>query len=162
MPVSDATVHGDDLVVSTNGRGFWILDDVAPLREIAAGPAALARQDAHLYAPAHALRTYYNVFPNKRRPVGDNPPQGAVLDYWLAREPKGEIAIDILDDKGAVVRRLSSAAPARGPDQPQEWVDIVRTPDQLDKHPGMNRFVWDLRWSEPTQIPGAFYQGLPP
>jgi hypothetical protein len=162
VPVSDATVHGSDLVVSTNGRGFWILDDVAPLREIAAGPAAIAGQDAHLYAPDHALRTYYNVFPNKRRPVGDNPPQGAVLDYWLAREPKGEIAIDILDDKGAVVRRLSSAEPARGPDQPQEWVDIVRTPDQLDKHPGMNRFVWDLRWSEPAQIPGAFYQGLPP
>ncbi|HEY6178880.1 MAG TPA: exo-alpha-sialidase, partial [Kofleriaceae bacterium] len=161
-PVSDAVVHGDDLVVSTNGRGFWILDDIAPLREAAAGAAVIARQDAHLYAPARALRTYYTMFPNKRRPVGDNPPQGAVLDYWLAREPKGDVVIEIADAKGALVRRLSSAAPSRAPDQPQEWVDLVRTPDQLGKHAGMNRFVWDLRWSEPSQIPGAFYSGLPP
>jgi photosystem II stability/assembly factor-like uncharacterized protein len=161
-PVTDATVHGDDLVVSTNGRGFWILDDVAPLRELAAGAPAIARQDVHLFAPARALRTAYSVFPDKRRPVGDNPPQGAVFDYWLAAEPRGDVAIEILDAKGAVVRRLSSAAPERGPDQPPEWVDLVRTPDQLDKRAGMNRFVWDLRWSEPTQIPGAFYQGLPP
>ena len=162
VPVTDATVHGDDLVVSTNGRGFWILDDIAPLRELAAAAPAIARQDAHLYPPARALRTGYEVFPDKRRPVGDNPPQGAVFDYWLAAEPRGDIAIEILDDKGAVVRRLSSAAPGRGPDQPPEWVNLVRTPDQLDKHAGMNRFVWDLRWSEPTQIPGAFYAGLPP
>jgi photosystem II stability/assembly factor-like uncharacterized protein len=161
-PVTDATVHGDDLVVSTNGRGFWILDDLAPLRELAAGAPAIAKQDAHLYAPARALRTAYNVFPNKRRPVGDNPPQGAVFDYWLAKEPKGDVAIEILDDKGALVRKLSSAPPDRGPDQPPEWVDLVRTPDRLEKRAGMNRFVWDLRWSEPTQIPGAFYQGLPP
>src|SRR5215470_1724359 len=58
-PVTDATVHGDDLVVSTNGRGFWILDDLAPLRELAAGAAAISRQTAHLYAPARALRTAY-------------------------------------------------------------------------------------------------------
>jgi hypothetical protein len=161
-PVTDATVHGDDLVVSTNGRGFWILDDIAPLRELAAGAPAIARQPAHLFAPARALRTAYNVFPDKRRPVGDNPPQGAVFDYWLAAEPKGDVTIEIADAKGAVVRRLSSAAPDRGPDQPPEWVDLVRTPDQLGKQAGMNRFVWDLRWSEPTQIPGAFYQGLPP
>jgi hypothetical protein len=60
------------------------------------------------------------------------------------------------------VRRLSSSAPDRGPDQPPEWGDLVRTSDQLGKQAGLNRFVWDLRWSEPTQIPGAFYQGLPP
>jgi photosystem II stability/assembly factor-like uncharacterized protein len=162
MPVTDATVHGDDLVVSSNGRGFWILDGVGPLRELAAGAPAIARKDAHLYAPPRALRTAYNVFPDKRRPVGENPPQGAVFDYSLAKQPRGEVAIEIADDKGAVVRRLSSSAPERGPDQPPEWIDLVRTPDQLAKHAGMNRFVWDLRWSEPSQIPGAFYQGLPP
>jgi photosystem II stability/assembly factor-like uncharacterized protein len=161
-PVTDATVHGDDLAVSTNGRGFWILDDVAPLRELAAGAPAIARQPAHLFAPARALRTAYKVFPDRRRPVGDNPPQGAVLDYWLAAEPRGDVTIEITDARGSVVRRLSSAAPDRGPDQPPEWVDLVRTSDQLGKQAGMNRFVWDLRWSEPAQIPGAFYQGMPP
>ena len=157
-PVTDLVVHGDDLAISTNGRGFWILDDVAPLREL----AAAAPPAVHLFAPERATRLAYNVFPDKRRPVGDNPPQGAILDYWLASEPKGDVAIDIVDASGAVVRRLTSAAPARGPEQPPEWVDIVRTPDQLDKHAGMHRFAWDLRWSEPVQIPGAFYEGLPP
>jgi hypothetical protein len=159
-PVTDLVVHGDDLVISTNGRGFWILDDVTPLRELAATPSIDSRA-AHLFAPAPALRTYYSVFPDKRRPVGENPPQGAVFDYWLAKEPK-EVAIEITDSSGALVRKLSSAAPTRGPDQPPEWVDLVRTPDQLPAHAGTNRAVWDLRWSEPAQIPGAFYEGLPP
>ena len=112
--------------------------------------------------PERAHRLYYDVFPDKRRPVGDNGPQGAVIDYWLAGEPKGDVTIEITDSAGAVVRRLTSAAPNRGPDQPPEWIDLVRTPDQLPKKAGANRFVWDLRWSEPTQIPGAFYEGLPP
>ncbi|HTJ47056.1 MAG TPA: exo-alpha-sialidase [Kofleriaceae bacterium] len=165
LPVTsatDLTVHGDDVVISTNGRGFWVLDDVTPLRELAGASGSIAKQDAHLYAPQRAWRIYYDVFPDKRRPVGENGPQGAVFDYWLAKEPKGDVTIEIFDASGALVRKLSSAAPNRGPDQPPEWVDLVRTPDQLDKHMGMNRFAWDLRWSEPTQIPGAFYQGLPP
>ncbi|HUJ61199.1 MAG TPA: hypothetical protein VLX92_22000 [Kofleriaceae bacterium] len=160
-PVNDLVVHGDDLVIATNGRGFWVLDDIAPLRELAAHPE-LARAAAHLFAPERAVRLYYNVFPDKRRPVGENPPQGAVLDYWLASEPRGDVTIEIVNSAGAVVRRLTSAPPSRGPDQPPEWIDVVRTPDQLPKKAGANRFVWDLRWSEPTQIPGAFYQGLPP
>ncbi|MGE5182469.1 MAG: glycosyl hydrolase, partial [Acidobacteriota bacterium] len=161
-PVTDLVVHGDDLAISTNGRGFWVLDDVAPLRELAAGAQAIEKQRAHLFQPAVATRVYYNPFPDKRRPVGDNPPAGAVLDYWLAAEPKGDVALEIVDGSGALVRRLSSASPNRGPDQPPEWVDLVRTPDQLDKHAGAHRFAWDFRWSEPSQIPGAFYQGLPP
>ncbi len=161
-PVTDLVVHGDDVVISTNGRGFWVLDRIGSLRELAASARDIRRSDAHLFQPGRALRLYYNQTPDKRRPVGDNPPQGAVLDYWLAKPPAGDLAIEIRDAAGTLVRRLSSAAPARGPDQPPEWVDVVRTPDQLPKHAGANRFVWDLRWSEPTQIPGAFYEGLPP
>ena len=161
-PVTDLVVHGDDLAISTNGRGFWVMDDITPLRELAAGAQAIEKSAAHLFAPGRAMRVYYNPFPDRRRPVGENPPPGAIIDYWLASEPKGDVVLEIADSTGATVRRLSSAAPNRGPDQPPEWVDLVRTPDQLDKHAGMNRFAWDLRWSEPAQIPGAFYQGLPP
>jgi photosystem II stability/assembly factor-like uncharacterized protein len=158
-PVQDLIIHGDDLVIATNGRGFWILDDLEPLRQLT---DAVLRADVKLFTPERAWRIYYNPFPDKRRPVGENPPQGAVLDYWLAKAPKGEVAIEIVDDQGAVVRRLSSKPAERGPDQPPEWVDLVRTPDTLPAAAGLNRFAWDLRWSEPAQIPGAFYQGLPP
>jgi photosystem II stability/assembly factor-like uncharacterized protein len=157
--VTDLVVHGDDLAISTNGRAFWILDDVAPLRQL---DPTIARAAVHLFTPARALRLRYNTTPDKRRPVGDNGPAGAVLDYSFAKPPTGEVAIEIRDAQGALVRRLTSKPAVRGPDQPPEWVDLVRTSDTLPVAVGLNRFVWDLRWTEPTQIPGAFYQGLPP
>ena len=90
-PVQDLIVHGDDLAIATNGRGFWVLDDIAPLRELAANSNPPA---VHLFAPQKAMRIYYNPFPDKRRPVGDNGPAGAVLDYYLASAPKGDVTID--------------------------------------------------------------------
>jgi photosystem II stability/assembly factor-like uncharacterized protein len=161
-PANDLVVHGDDLAIATNGRGFWVLDDIARLRELATNAAAIERAQAHLFAPERTTRVVGNPFPDKRRPVGENPPLGAVFDYWLAKEPKGDVVLEISDASGALVRRLSSAPPDRGPDPPPEWVDLVRPADQMPKQSGTNRFTWDLRWSEPTQIPGAFYTGLPP
>jgi len=157
-PVNDLVVHGDDLVVATNGRSFWILDNLGPLR----GAAALAPAETHLFPPARALRLYYSLFPDRRRPVGSNGPQGAVFDYWLPEAPKGEVTLEVLDEQGTLIRRLSSKPADRGPEQPPEWVDVVRPMDQLSAMAGLNRFVWDLRHAEPVQIPGAFYQGLPP
>lgn len=157
-PVNDLVVSGDDLVVATNGRSFWILDNLGPLRAV----DALQTSQIHLFQPARALRLYYNQTPDRRRPVGANGPQGAVFDYWLPEVPAGEVTLEILDGRGGVIRRLSSRPPARGPEQPPEWVDLARPSDQLSASPGLNRFVWDLRHAEPEQIPGAFYQGLPP
>jgi hypothetical protein len=96
-----------------------------------------------------------------RRPVGDNPPAGALIDYYFSEQPAGEVTIDIVDAAGNPVRHLSSAAPAKE-QQPPEWPDQVIAGNTLPKASGMNRFVWDLRYDDPVQIPGAFYAGLAP
>ena len=157
-PVNDLVIQGDDLVAATNGRGFWILDNLSPLRQI----AGLRPTEVHLFKPTTALRLAYNLFPDRRRAVGSNGPQGAVFDYWLPTAPKGEVALEVLDSQGAVLRRLSSKPAQKGPEQPPEWVDIVKPAETLSAQPGLNRIVWDLRHAEPTQIPGAIYEGLPP
>jgi hypothetical protein len=157
-PLHDLAVAGDDLVVATHGRSFWILDDVTPLRQIAADSPA---PTALLYRPEAAHRLYYPDQVDSRRPAGENPPAGALIDYYLAAQPSGEVTIDIVDADGHPVRHLSSAAPAKE-QQPPEWPDQVTAVNTLAKTPGMNRFVWDLRYDDPVQIPGAFYVGLAP
>jgi hypothetical protein len=84
-----------------------------------------------------------------------------LIDYYLAAEPSGEVTIDIVDAAGTLVRHLSSAAPAKE-QQPPEWPDQVIASSTLPKARGMNRFVWDLRYNDPVQIPGAFYAGIAP
>ena len=157
-PLHDLAVAGDDLVVATHGRSFWILEDVTPLRQIAADSPAPAVQ---LYSPEAAHRLYYPDQVDTRRPAGVNPPAGALIDYDLAAQPSGEVTIDIIDAAGNSVRHLSSAAAAKE-QQPPEWPDQVIASNTLPKAPGMNRFVWDLRYDDPVQIPGAFYAGLAP
>ncbi len=155
-PVHDLVVKGDDLVAATHGRGFWILDDVTPLRQAAAGPAALT-----LYAPETAVRLYYPDEVDARRPVGENPPAGALIDYVLPSAPSGELTVDILDSQGRVIRHLSSTKTAKDP-QPPEWPDQIVVSDLIPARAGMNRLVWDLRMDDPAQIPGAFYEGVAP
>ncbi|HET9390768.1 MAG TPA: hypothetical protein VFO44_14055, partial [Steroidobacteraceae bacterium] len=96
-----------------------------------------------------------------RPPVGQNPPAGTLIDYYLPAPPSGAISIDILDGKGAVVRHLTSEK-SQQEEQPPEWPDQVQPVNTLPALQGMNRFVWNLRYDDPVQIPGAFYAGLPP
>ncbi len=157
-PVHDLVVKGDDLVVATHGRSFWILDNVTPLRQVAAAAAA---SSAYLYTPATGYRLYYPDQVDARPPVGQNPPAGILIDYYLPAVPTGAISLDILDAKGTLVRHLTSEKSKRA-DQPPEWPDQVHPQDTLAVLQGMNRFVWNLRYDDPVQIPGAFYAGLPP
>ncbi|MGD0865023.1 MAG: sialidase family protein, partial [Rhizomicrobium sp.] len=157
-PVHDLVVKGDDLVVATHGRSFWILDDVTPLRQIA---SATTDADVLLYKPQSAYRLYYPDAVDTRRPVGTNPPAGALIDYYFASKPAGEVTIDILDEEGNLVRHLSSKAEATK-EQPPEWPDQIYPTNTLPAEKGMNRFVWNLRYDDPVQIPGAFYEGLAP
>jgi photosystem II stability/assembly factor-like uncharacterized protein len=157
-PVHDLVVKGNDLVVATHGRSFWILDDVTPLRQVAAAAAA---SSVYLYTPETGYRLYYPDQVDSHPPVGQNPPAGILIDYYLPALPAGAISIDILDAGGRVVRHLSSVSAAKG-EQPPEWPDQVHPEDTLPALQGMNRFVWDLRYDDPVQIPGAFYEGLPP
>jgi hypothetical protein len=157
-PIHDLLVKGDDLVVATHGRSFWILDDVTPLRQI---DAAMAGQDVVLFKPQTALRLSYPDEVNARRPVGINPPAGALIDYALKTGSKDEITLDILDAQGKLMRHLSSTRTTKEV-QPPEWPDQIVPNDKIPAGAGMNRLVWDLRMADPEQVPGAFYAGLPP
>ncbi|MGH6877946.1 MAG: WD40/YVTN/BNR-like repeat-containing protein, partial [Rhizomicrobium sp.] len=154
-PVHDLLVKGDDLVIATHGRSFWILTDIAPLRQI--GPDT-AKTDVLLYTPQKAVRLYYPDAVDMHPPVGENPPAGALIDYYLDAKPAGEVTMDILDSQGHLVRHLSSNAPKTA-EQPPEWPDQLHPSNTLPTNAGMNRFVWNLRYDNPTEIPGAFYGG---
>jgi photosystem II stability/assembly factor-like uncharacterized protein len=158
-PVTDLVVKDGDLVIATKGRSFWILDDIAPLRE---ARAALAQQPVHLYAPRTAFRTRTGEPVPKfmLRRYGQNAPHGAVLDYYFAEAPKGEIALEILDHEGKIVRKFSSKkSELAAYKQPREWPGEAGPRDLLPAKAGMNRFVWDLRYEMPRPVPGAVYDG---
>jgi hypothetical protein len=157
-PVHDLVVKGDDLVVATHGRSFWILDNVTPLRQTA---AASGSSGVFLYTPQTGLRLYYPDQVDARPPVGQNPPAGILIDYYLPSQPNGAITIDILDANGKEVRHLTSVK-SNKPEQPPEWPDQVHPTETLPSQVGMNRYVWNLRYDDPVQIPDAFYAGLPP
>jgi photosystem II stability/assembly factor-like uncharacterized protein len=157
-PVTDLWVKDDDLAVSTNGRSFWILDDVNPLRQLT---PQLASQDVILYTPAPTYRFNFPEAVDKRRPVGENPPNGLMVPYYLKEAPKDEITLNIFDSAGKPVRHYSSK-PKRRSQQPPEWPDLEKPPELLSTNAGMNRFPWNLRYESPTEIPGAFYEGNGP
>jgi photosystem II stability/assembly factor-like uncharacterized protein len=159
-PIHDLAVKDNDLVAATHGRSFWILDDVTPLRQAS---SAIAADDFHLYQPATAVRLHFPDTVDRKRPVGDNPPKGAILYYYLKSKPTGkeEITIEISDAQGRLVRRLSNFEENKQ-EQPPEWPDQEKPANLLPTAAGMNRFAWDFRTDSPVQIPGAFYAGDPP
>ncbi len=120
-PIHDLAVKDNDLVAATHGRSFWILDDVSPLRQAS---SAIAADDFHLYQPATAIRLHFPDEVDRKRPVGDNPPKGAILYYYLKSKPadKEEITIEIFDAQGKRVRRLSNLEESKQ-EQPPEWPD---------------------------------------
>ncbi len=155
-PVHDLVVKDNDLVVATHGRSFWILDDLSPLRQAAAG---ISTADFHLFQPANALKLHYPSQVERRLPVGDNPPAGAVIDYFLKNKlaDKEDITLEVLTTDGKVVRRLSNHRPIDSFEQPEEWTDREKPADVIPSDAGANRFAWDLRRTDPEKIPGAFY-----
>jgi photosystem II stability/assembly factor-like uncharacterized protein len=155
-PIHDLAVHDADLVAATHGRGFWILDDVTPLRQAKASADELV-----LYSPETARRLHYPDQVNSRRPVGANPPAGAIIDYVLPADATSELTMDIVNAKGEMIRHLSSTKTNKEI-QPPEWPDQIIASDLIPAKAGMNRLIWDLRYDDPVQIPGAFYEGQAP
>ena len=147
--VRDLVVHGDDLVIATFGRSFWVLDDVTPLRQWS---AKVASADAWLFEP----QTAYRARPGSDEgtpipfdePQAENPPTGAVLDYYLKERQAEAVQLEIFDTAGKSVRRFASTdeAPKTNPDEldiPMYWVHDA---EPLSAEAGMHRFVWDLRY----------------
>jgi photosystem II stability/assembly factor-like uncharacterized protein len=147
--VRDFAVHGDDLVIATFGRGSWILDGIAPLRQADEKAAA---SEVVLYRPATAVRLnpeeFWGTPLPPEEPQAKNPPDGAMLDFYLKSAAPGEVALEIVDARGDVVRKYSSqdrAEPVRAPGAVADrWFPA---PQRLTAKAGMNRLVWDLRYA---------------
>jgi photosystem II stability/assembly factor-like uncharacterized protein len=164
--VRDLVVHGDDLAIATHGRSFWILDDITPLRQANAG---VASSSAWLYQPAKAIRTSHEGFLGTPLPLeipkAANPPEGAIIDYYLAA-PQETVTLEILDGKDQVVRRFSSADQAPARERARVIADAwIVPPRRLTGRAGMNRFVWDLRYAAPGTagpqvLPGTYQARL--
>ncbi|HEX5041670.1 MAG TPA: hypothetical protein VFV75_02130 [Candidatus Polarisedimenticolaceae bacterium] len=156
--VTDLLVHGDDLVAATQGRALWVLDGITPLRELA---DTGLRGPAHLFAPAPAVRVRGNQ--NKdtplppEEPLAQNPPAGAVIDYWLERDGLAPVRLEIRDLQGALVRRFASDVPEEGLPAERYFEERwVRPTPPLPAGAGAHRVVWDLRGPRPPASRYAF------
>ncbi|MCU1333818.1 MAG: hypothetical protein JWM08_2810 [Candidatus Angelobacter sp.] len=158
VPIHDLEIHGDDLIAATHGRAFWVLDDITPLRQL---DTVSSTAEMVLFKPQTALRLHLPTDIERRGPVGDNPPPGAIISYYFRTAPKGEVKLEVIDSTGKVVRKLSSKE-KKGDEQPPEWPDQVKEVTTIPASAGMNRYAWNLRWEPPVKIPGAFYSGIGP
>ena len=154
--VRDIDVHGDDLVIATHGRGFWIMDDVTSLRQL----DHVGTPDAMLFKPADAIRLRQSEFTGtplpKDEPMAINPPNGAIIDYALPKGINGPVTLTIFDAGGHKVRGFSSAEKVTPPDPLKlkfapEWVPVK---PHLSTAAGMHRFAWDLHYPPPpAEVP---------
>jgi len=167
--VRDVMVKDNDLAIATHGRGFWILDDITPLRQL--DDKTLAG-NAYLFEPELAYRVHWDMWTDTPLPpdeaAGQNPPDGAILNYYLGAGSSGDVKLEIFDSGGKLVRAYSSADPVPTPDPelsiPAYW---VRPPQHLSNQPGFHRFMWDLRYApvpgiKPEYPIAAIYQNTAP
>jgi photosystem II stability/assembly factor-like uncharacterized protein len=158
-PITDIEVHGDDLVISTFGRGMWILDDLTALRN-----PQLMTNSGVLFPIATAMRVRWDNYQDTPYPIetpaGQNPPDGAIIDYYLDKVQSSEVTLTIYDDKGTEVAGFtSSPKPVEmlPPNVPNYW---FAPPAALSRASGVNRFVWDLRYPAPATLPFGYYGEL--
>jgi hypothetical protein len=185
--VRDLIIKNDDLIVATHGRGFWILDNITPLRQLdrpEGGPPPISsrsdgagvaprRSEPSLFKPQTALRVRGNLNTDTPlppdEPAGENPPDGAMIDYVLSKNASGPVTIEIKDSKGELVRKYSSTdVPVKADPKrlkiPSYW---IRPLQSVSTKAGMHRFLWDMHY---TPVPGvepefpisATYRNTPP
>ncbi|MFZ0211878.1 MAG: hypothetical protein WBE20_11270 [Candidatus Acidiferrales bacterium] len=154
----DLWIHDDDLIVATHGRSFWVLDDITPLRQLS---DAVAKSDGYLFKPAPAYRyrrdTNTDTPLPPEVPAGQNPPDGAIIDYYLGSAAPQKVAIGIYDHANKLVRFYSSADRMPFTEEelrktlavPTYW---VRWPRILSSDAGMHRWVWDLHYTPPKSL----------
>jgi photosystem II stability/assembly factor-like uncharacterized protein len=177
-PITDLKVHRQDLVVATQGRSFWILDDVTPLHAMR---DAIRNEALHVFQPRNATLARFRSTGGDRAP--EDAPNGVVLDYWVG-DDVGQVEIEVLDSSGMVIREFEGAvetnggeeageeageADEEGPDEAatesgaatseagedEDAEDANLQEEELEVDPGMNRFVWDLRYPGPDVISSA-------
>jgi photosystem II stability/assembly factor-like uncharacterized protein len=166
--VRDLIIKNDDFIVATHGRGFWVLDNITPLRQLIRNQ----REDL-LFKPQTALRVRANLNTDTPlppdEPAGENPPDGAMIDYFLPKDANGLVTIEIKDAKGQSVRKYSSAdVPVQANPKrlriPSYW---IRPPQSVSTKTGVHRFLWDMHYTpvpdvEPEFPMTATYRNTPP
>jgi photosystem II stability/assembly factor-like uncharacterized protein len=157
--VRDMAIEQSDLIAATHGRGFWVLDDISPLRQVTGQVEA---SDAYLFKPRLTYRfrrsTNTDTPLPPEEPQGQNPPSGAIIYYWLKSAPAAPVTLEVLDSSGKVVRRYSSAEKPVPPDMNDYAVAPywAKPPQPLSAQPGMHRFVWDLHYARPQAVEHDF------
>lgn len=159
VPITDLVIHkrDRDLVAATQGRAFWILDDLTVLHQM---KDEIARADVHLFKPEDTYRSGagggFRLPPTAT--VGENPASGVVINYWLKEKPKGEVTLEILDSAGKLIKKFSSAPPQGGagqmPGGEEGGFRFGGGPARVATEAGLNRFTWDLRYPDATTFPG--------
>jgi photosystem II stability/assembly factor-like uncharacterized protein len=153
--IRDLVVHQDDIVVGTHGRSFWILDNITPLRQV---DAKVAGSEVFLFTPQLTYRVRRNNNTDTplppEEPAGQNPPDGAMLDYFLKSVATGPFTLEIFDEAGKVVRHSASTDKAQPVDEkelniPTYWIRPARV---LSSEGGMHRFIWDLHYPPPDSV----------
>ena len=152
--IRDLVIKDDDLVVGTHGRSFWILDNITSLRQLIAG---IDTKASWLFQPQQAYRVRWNQYPDTPVPqeeaTGENPPDGAMIDYYLKDNATGIVSLEITDSQGKVVRKFTSA------DKPYEIPAVniphywIRPQQILSGEKGVHRFVWDLHYTPLNERP---------
>jgi photosystem II stability/assembly factor-like uncharacterized protein len=150
VPITDLVVKENDLVVATQGRSFWILDDLTPLHQLTDKVAA---STAHLFKPRMTYRMRGGSAPIPS--VGQNPPNGVVVFYYLKSKPEGEIKLELLDAKGDTIRTFTSKA--KRDEEPEDsfaaFFGEAAGETKVSSEAGMNRFVWDMRYADASRVP---------
>jgi photosystem II stability/assembly factor-like uncharacterized protein len=159
--IRDLVIHTDyhmnDLVIGTYGRGFWILDDLTPLREIAAHAQAISSSSAYLFKPEEAIRARINSNWDQPTsievPHAPNPPYGVTVDYYLSHQPNGPVQLQVFDSHGNLVRTMSSTLPPpiEGQAYPRYWLASPQS-RALTTNVGLNRVNWDLHYDDPPAL----------
>ena len=151
--VRDVIIKDDDLAIGTHGRGFWILDDITALRQWNEKSASDA---VTLFKPAMATRVRYSMYTDTPvppdEPYAENPPDGAIIDYYLKHDVSGPVTLEILDASGRLIRTYSSTDKAEPVKDVGNWPWYwFRAPQVLSTKAGLQRYVWDLHFTSPGE-----------
>jgi photosystem II stability/assembly factor-like uncharacterized protein len=165
--IRDLVIKDDDIVVGTHGRSFWILDDITPLRQMS---DEIFKTEAFLFKPQNTYRVRWSTYTDtpitQEEPQGQNPPDGAILNYFLKEKINNPVVLEIFDASKKLIRKFSSD------DKPYELPDLniphywIRPQQILSADAGSHRFMWDLHYP-PLNLPpsypiSAVYQNTAP
>ena len=155
VPITDLTLKNDNLIAATQGRGFWLIDDLTPLHQLT---PAVAGSKVHLFKPLGSYRLEGGGGPTVPKTAGQNHPGGVLLHYYLAQklDTASTLKLELLGPDGKLIRAFTNKAkpiekdkkPAAGPDK-----------DRLVTKKGLNRFVWDMRYAEASKFDGMILWG---